>query len=191
MTSGKRERRERREVLEYFRKVCSLQHFNGVTFNSYGYRVFGTYPPESVMLAVIAASKKYEYKIPVNLVDAIITNALIEDDHIEMRKSYPSYPEDQISAMFDKKYGFTKSTLFYINGRFPNFDVSYDSRIYIHSEEEREKNRISVYYGHHFLVPSPAPAPALVPAPTPSPSWYETIKLFAEQAKVYVFSWAQ
>jgi hypothetical protein len=184
MTSGKRERRKRIEVLEDFRKVCSLQHFGGVTYNSYGYGVFGTYPPESVMRAVISASKKYGNKIPLDLVDEIITNALIEDDYTEMRKRYP---EDKIPAMFDKKYGFTKSTLFHINGRFISFDVSYESRIYIHSGEEREKKRISFYYGHRFLVPAPSPAPAIVPAP----SWYETIKLFAEKTKEYVFSWAE
>jgi hypothetical protein len=172
------------EVLQDFRKVCSLQHFGGVTYNSYGYGVFGTYPPESVMRAVISASKKYGNRIPLDLVDEIITNALIEDDFTEMRKRYP---EDKIPAMFDKKYGFTKSTLFHINGRFIIFDVSYESRIYIHSGEEREKKRISFYYGHRFLVPAPSPAPAIVPAP----SWYETIKLFAEKTKEYVFSWAE
>jgi hypothetical protein len=132
------------------------------------------------MRAVISASRAYGYKLPLELVDKIIIQAFQDEDKEMMRRQYQ---KDQTLPPFDEVYGYTKVATFYINGfRFSVRGVTYESRIYVHNGEEREKEKL-LYLGKYPFLPRPA---GPVPAPAPAIGWLESIKKFAARAMAFI-----
>lgn len=173
---------EGKGVRELFRKVCGCICLFGETYNAYGYKVFGTYPSVSVMRKVISASRAYGYKLPLELVDKIIIQAFQDEDK-EIMSRQCKYQKDQTSPPFDEVYGYTKVGTFYINGfRFSVRGVSYESRIYVHNGEEREKEKL-LYLGKYLFLTRPA---GPVPAPAPAIGWLKSIKKFAARAMAFI-----
>jgi len=169
-------------VIALFRKVCGFICPFGETYNAYGYKVFGTYPSVSVMREVISVSRAYGSKLPLDLVDKIIIQALQDEDKDVMRRQC-QHQEDQTLPPFDEVYGYTKLGTFYINGfRFSVRGVSYESRIYVHNGEEREKEKL-LYLGKYPFLPIPA---GPVPAPAPAIGWLKSIQMFAARAMAFI-----
>jgi hypothetical protein len=132
------------------------------------------------MRAVISASRAYGYKLPLELVDKIIIQAFQDEDKEMMRRQYQ---KDQTLPPFDEVYGYTKVATFYINGfRFSVRGVTYESRIYVHNGEEREKEKL-LYLGKYPFLPRPA---GPVPAPAPAIGWLKSIQMFAARAMAFI-----
>jgi hypothetical protein len=132
------------------------------------------------MRKVISASRAYGYKLPLELVDKIIIQAFQDEDKEMMRRQYQ---KDQTLPPFDEVYGYTKVATFYINGfRFSVRGVTYESRIYVHNGEEREKEKL-LYLGKYPFLPRPA---GPVPAPAPAIGWLKSIQMFAARAMAFI-----